>query len=283
LIEALLQGMSEHGYTVGKDVGIEYRFSEDRDDRLPALATELVDQDVALIVTSGVPASFAARDATTTIPVVLGGVAANPVETGLIASLAHPGGNVTGLSQMSSQASSKRLELFKALVPDLSRVAVFWNPTNPAYGPVLKELEGAAPAMSLQLQRVEVRVPEDFAGAFSAATEQQAGALIAPGDPLTTNRPAMVADLSRKHRLPAMMEYRVFPAAGGLISFGADIADLYRRSAAYVDKILKGARPEDLPVEQATKFDLVVNLGAANALGISVSQSVLQQATEVIQ
>jgi putative tryptophan/tyrosine transport system substrate-binding protein len=283
LVEAFLQGLGEHGYTEGKNLGIEYRFSEDHDDRLPALATELVDRDVALIVTSGVPASFAARDATATIAVVLGGVAANPVETGLIASLARPGGNVTGLSQMSSQASSKRLELFKALVPDLSRVAVFWNPTNPAYGPVLKELEGAAPAMNLQLQRMEVRVPEDFTGAFASAIEQRAGALIAPGDPLTTNRPAMVADLSLQHRLPAMMEYRVFPDAGGLICFGADIADLYRRSAAYVDKILKGARPADLPVEQATKFDLVVNLRTASALGLHMPQSVLQQATEIIQ
>jgi putative ABC transport system substrate-binding protein len=130
---------------------------------------------------------------------------------------------------------------------------------------------------------VEVRVPEDFAGGFAAATEQQAGALIAPGDPLTTNRPAMVADLSLRHRLPAMMEYRVFPEAGGLISFGADIADLYRRSAAYVDKILKGARPADLPVEQATKFDLSVNRRTANALGLRIPQAVLQQATEIIQ
>jgi putative ABC transport system substrate-binding protein len=162
-------------------------------------------------------------------------------------------------------------------------VAVFWNQTNPAYGPVLKELEGAAPTLGVQIQRVEVRVPEDFAGAFSAATEQQAGALIAPGDPLTTNRPAMVADLSLKHRLPAMMEYRVFPDAGGLISFGADIADLYRRSATYVDKILKGTKPADLPVEQATKFDLVLNLRTATALGLSMPQTILAQSTEVIQ
>jgi len=282
LIQAFLQGLGEHGYAEGKNIAIEYRFSEDQDDRLHELAAELLDLDVAMIVTSGVPASFAARDATATVPVVLAGVAADPVQTGLIASLAHPGGNVTGLSQMSSQASAKRLELFKAIVPGLSRVAVFWNPTNPAYGPVLKELEGAAPALSLQLQRVEVRVPEDFAGAFAAAIEQRAGALIAPGDPLTTNRPALVADLSLRHRLPAMMEYRVFPDAGGLVSFGADLADLYRRSAAYVEKILKGARPADLPVEQATKFDLIVNLRTAGALGLSMPQSVLAQATEVI-
>jgi putative ABC transport system substrate-binding protein len=283
LIQAFLQGLGEHGYAEGKNIAIEYRFSEDHDDRLHDLAAELIDLDVAMIVTSGVPASFAAREATATVPVILAGVAADPVETGLIASLAHPGGNVTGMSQMSSQASAKRLELFKAIVPGLSRVAVFWNPTNPAYGPVLNELGGAAPALNLQLQRVEVRAPEDFEGAFAAATERQAGALIAPGDPLTTNRPAMVADLSLRHRLPAMMEYRVFPEAGGLLSFGADIADLYRRSTAYVDKILKGAKPADLPVEQASKFDLIVNLRTAGALGLSMPRSVLAQATEVIQ
>lgn len=283
LIEAFRQGLGEHGYTEGQNIAVEYRFSEDRDDRLPALAKELIDLNVAMIVTSGVPASFAARDATSTVPVVLGGVAANPVETGLIASLARPGGNITGLSQMSSQASSKRLELFKAMVPDLSRVAVFWNPTNPAYGPVLKELEGAAPTLGVHVLRVEVRVPEDFAGAFAAATEQHAGALIAPGDPLTTNRPGMVADLSLKSRLPAMMEYKVFPDAGGLISFGADIADLYRRSATYVDKILNGAKPADLPVEQAAKFDLIVNLRTASTLGLSMPPSILAQATEIIQ
>ena len=283
LIEGFRQGLREQGYVEGQNIVIEYRFSEGRNDRLPTLAAELVAMKVRLILASGTPASFAAKEATSTIPIVMGGIAADPVETGLVASLAHPGGNVTGLSQMSSQAGSKRLELFKAIVPGLARVAVFWNPANPAYGPVLKELEGAAPALNLQLQRVEVRVPDDFAGAFAAAIEQRAGALIAPGDPLTTNRPAMVADLSLRHRLPAMMEYRVFPDAGGLISFGADIADLYRRSAAYVEKVLKGARPADLPVEQATKFDLIVNLRTAGALGLGMPPSVLAQATEVIQ
>jgi putative tryptophan/tyrosine transport system substrate-binding protein len=283
LIEAFLQGLREHGYTEGQNVAIEYRFSEDRDDRLPALARELVDRNVALIVTSGVPASFAARDATATIPVVLGGVAADPVETGLVASLARPGGNITGLSQMSSQASGKRLELLKEVIPGLARVAVFWNPINPVYGPVLKQLEVAAPTLGVELQRLEVRVPEDFGGAFASAIGQHADALLIPGDPLTTNRPGAVADLAVKHRLPAMMEYRVFPEAGGLISFGADIADLYRRSATYVDKILKGTRPADLPVEQASKFDLIINVKVAQALGLTIPASVLQQATEVIQ
>jgi putative ABC transport system substrate-binding protein len=202
---------------------------------------------------------------------------------GLVASLAHPGGNVTGMSQMSSRLSGKRLELFKAMVPGLSRVAVFWNPTNPAYGPVLKELEATAPTLGVEVQRLEVRGPEDFESAFEAATRQYAEALIMPGDPLTTNRPRVVADLARQHRLPSMMEDRVFVEAGGLVSLGADIAHLYRRSAAYVDKILKGANPADLPVDQTTKIDLIVNLEAAQAIGLTVPPSVLAQATDVIQ
>jgi putative ABC transport system substrate-binding protein len=283
LVEGFRQGMREHGYVEGETVEVVYRFSGDHDELLPVLASELVDSKVQIIVTSGVPASFAARDATTTIPIVLGGVAANPVETGLIESLAHPGGNITGMSQMSSQVSGKRLELFKEIIPGLNQVAAFWNPTNPTYGPVWKEFEAAAPPLAIRLQRLEVRAADDFEGAFRAATEQRAQALIMPGDPLTTNRPKPLADLAMRHRLPAMMEYRVFPAAGGLLSLGADIADLYRRSATHVDKILKGANPAGLPVEQASKFDLVINLKAAEAIGLTVPQAVLAQATEVIQ
>jgi len=243
LIEGFLQGLREHGYTEGQNILIEYRFSADRDERLPQLAAELVDLKVVLILASGAPASFAAKRATGTIPIVMGGIATDPVETGLVASLAHPGGNVTGMSQMTSQLSGKRLEL----------------------------------------QRWEVRVPEDFEGAFGAATTQRAGALIMPGDPLTTNRPKVVADLALKHRLPAMMDYKEFVDAGGLLSMGADLADLYRRSAAHVDKILKGTNAADLPMEQPTKFNISLNLKTARTLGLTIPQSVLLQATEVIQ
>jgi len=173
--------------------------------------------------------------------------------------------------------------LLKEIVPGLSRVAVFWNPLNPAYGPILKELEAAAQPLGMELQRLEVRVPEDFAGAFQAARKQRAGALIAPGDPLVTNRPRMVADLALKHRLPTMMENKEMAAAGGLLSLGPDIVDSYRRSATLVDKILNGAKPGDLPMEQPTKFDLVVNLTTARALGLTIPQSVLAQTTQVIQ
>jgi putative ABC transport system substrate-binding protein len=283
LIEGLLQGLRERGYVEGKNFVIEYRFSEDRNDRLPALAAELVALKVELIVASGTPASFAARDATKTIPIVMGGIAADPVETGLIASLARPGGNITGMSMMTAQLGGKRLELLRNTVPGLARVAVFWNPPNPAYGPILKELETAAQTLRLQILRVEVRVPGDFEGAFEAAARQGAGALIAPGDPLTTNRPKMLADLALKHRMPAIMDIKEFAEAGGLLSLGLDLVDSYRRAAAHVDKILKGARPGELPMEQPTKFDLSINLKTAQAFGLTIPNSVLVQATELIQ
>ena len=283
VIEGFLQGLREHGYVVGQNIVMEYRFSEGRNERLPELAAELVALKVDLILASGSPASLAAKQATRTIPIVMGSLAANPVETGFIASLARPGGNITGMTEMASQLSGKRLELLKATVPGLSRVAVFWNPPNPAYGPVLKELEAAAPRVGVKLLRLEVRVPEDFEGAFTAAIRQRAGALFIPGDPLVTNRPRVIADLALKYRLPTVTDFRELPGAGGLLSFGPDLVDSYRRAASHVDKILKGANPGDLPMEQPTKFDLVVNLKTARALGLTVPQSVLLQATQVIQ
>jgi putative ABC transport system substrate-binding protein len=213
----------------------------------------------------------------------MGGIAADPVATGLIANLAHPGGNITGMTMMSAPLGGKRLELLTSTVPRLERVAVFWNPANPAYGPILKELETAAPSLRLTLHRVEVRVPADFEGAFEAAVRQRAGALIAPGDPLVTNRPKMVADIALKHRLPTIMENKEFVLAGGLLSLGLDLVDSYRRAATHVDKILKGANPGGLPMEQPSKFDLAVNLRTARALGLTIPTSVLVQATQVIE
>jgi ABC-type uncharacterized transport system substrate-binding protein len=283
LIEGFRQGLREHGYVEGQNIVIEYRFSEDRNDRLPALAAELVAMKVRLILASGTPASFAAKEATSTIPIVMGGIAADPVETGLVATLARPGGNITGMSMMTSQLGGKRLELLQRALSGLTRVAVFWNPPNPAYGPILKELEAAAQTLRLKLQRLEVRVPGDFEGAFEAAVTQRAGALILPGDPLVTNRPRMLADLALKYRLPAMMDIKEFVEAGGLMSLGLDLVESYRRAATYVDKILKGAKPAELPMEQPTKFDLFVNLKTARVLGLTIPQSVLLQATRVIQ
>ena len=283
MIEGFLKGLWEHGYVEGQNIVIEYRFSEDRNDRLPALAGELVALKVRLILASGTPASVAAKQATSTIPIVMGGLVADPVETGLVASLAHPGGNITGMSMMTAPLGGKRLELLKRTVPDLTRVAVFWNPPNPAYGPILKELEAAAPTLGVKLQRLEVRVPGDFEGAFEAAVRQRAGALIAPGDPLVSNRPRMVADLALKYRLPTIMDNKEFAEAGGLLSLGPDLVDSYRRAATHVDKILKGATPADLPMEQPAKFDLAVNLKTARTLGLTIPPSVLAQATQVIQ
>jgi putative ABC transport system substrate-binding protein len=283
LVEGFLQGLREHGYVEGKNIVIEYRFSEDKNERLPALAAELVNLKVELIVASGTPASFAAKEATSTIPIVMGGLAANPVETGVIASLARPGGNITGMTIMSSQLGGKRLELLKEIVPSLARVAVFWNPPNPAYGPILRELEEAAPTLGLKLQRLEVRVPGDFEGAFKAATSQRAGALIAPGDPLLANGRKVIADLALEYRLPATMDIKEFVEAGGLLSLGPDLVDSYRLAATHVDKILKGAKPADLPMEQPSKFDLFVNLKTARILGLAIPQSVLLQATQVIR
>jgi ABC-type uncharacterized transport system substrate-binding protein len=283
LVEGFLQGLREHGYVEGRNIVIEYRFSEDKNDRLPELAAELVGQKVELIVASGTPASFAAKEATSTIPIVMGGIAADPVETGLVASLSHPGGNVTGMSMMTPQLGGKRLALLKEIVPGLARVAVFWNPPNAAYGPILKELEAAAPTLGVKIQRQEVRVPGEIEDAFQAAMRQRAGALIVPGDPLFSNRPKLIADLALKHRLPAMQDLREFVEAGGLLSLGPNLVDSYRRAATHVDKILKGASPADLPMEQPTKLDLFVNLKTGRILGLTIPQSVLLQATKVIQ
>src|SRR5262245_10927140 len=283
MIEGFLRGLREHGYVEGQNILTEDRSSEGRNDRLPELAAELVALKVDLILASGSPASFAARNATRTIPIVRGSLAADPIETGLIASLARPGGNITGMTEMAAPLSGKRLELLKDTMPGLARVAVFWNPPNPAYGPVLRGLEAAAPLLRLKLQRLEVRVPEDFEGALKAAIGQRAGALFVPGDPLVTNRPRVVADLALKYRLPTMTDFRELPEHGGLMSFGPDLVDSYRRAATHVDKILRGANPADLPMEQPTKFDLVVNLKTARALGVTVPQSILIRATQVIQ
>jgi putative ABC transport system substrate-binding protein len=184
---------------------------------------------------------------------------------------------------MSAQLTAKRLQLLTEIVPGLARAAVFWNPLNPSYGPVFKELEAAAQTLGVELQRLEVRDTRDFEGAFEAATRERAGALLVPADPLTTNRPKVVADLALQYHLPTMMERQEFVAAGGLLSLGANLADLYRRSATHVDKILKGANPAELPMQQPTKLDLAINLRTAQALGLTIPQHVLLQATEVIQ
>jgi len=282
MIDGLLEGLRERGYEEGRDFTIEYRFSDDDNSRLPALAAELLAMPVDLIVASGTPASAAARDATATVPIVMGGLAAHPVEAGFIDSFNRPGRNITGMSLMTTQLSVKRLELFKELVPGLSRVAVLWNPPNPTYGPLMREFEAAAPELKLEIWRAEARAPQDFEPAIREATAQGAGALIAPGDPLTTNNIALLANLALKYRMPTLMEYREFAEAGGLLAQGPNLADSYRRCAEHVDKILKGANPAELPMQLPAKLDLVVNVRTAEALGLTIPASILLQA-ELIQ
>jgi putative tryptophan/tyrosine transport system substrate-binding protein len=282
IIDGLLEGLREHGYEEGRNILIEYRFSDDDNSRLPALAAALVELGVDLIVASGTPASVAARDATTTVPIVMGGLAAHPTEAGFVESLHRPGRNITGMSLMTTLLGGKRLEFFTEMVPGLSRVAVFNNPDSPTYPPVLREFDAAAQTLGLEILRLEVRTAADFPGAFELATQAGAGALIAPGDPLTTNQMGPLAGLALQHRMPMLMEYREFAEAGGLMVHGPNLADSYRRCAEHVQKILQGADPATLPMQLPTKLDVVVNLGTARALGIALPPSILFQA-ELIQ
>jgi putative ABC transport system substrate-binding protein len=280
-LDAFRQGMLELGYVEGRDFEIEYRLAEP--DEFPARAAELVNLRVDLILASGTQASLAAKQATSTIPIVMGATA-DPVGVGLVDSLARPGGNVTGMTILSSQVSGKRLQILKETLPGLSRVAVFFNPDNPLYHAVLPELEGAAQALELELGRLEIRGPDDFERAFEAAATVRAGALFVPADVLTTNNRTRIVELAARSRMPALYEIREFADAGGLIAYGANVADLYRRAATrHVDKILKGTKPADLPVEQPTKFDCVINIKAAQALSLTIPPSVVQLASEIIQ
>ncbi|HEV8458500.1 MAG TPA: ABC transporter substrate-binding protein, partial [Methylomirabilota bacterium] len=283
--EAFRQGLRDLGYVEGRNVVIEYRDAEGNVERLPALAAELVALKVDVIVVGGTPAVLAAKQATKTIPIVFT-VAADPVADGLVTSLARPGGNVTGLSNLGPELVGKCLEQLKQAVPGVSRVAVLWQPG--AFGErtekdMLKEAEVAARALGVRPQFVEARGPDDFDRAFSDMTRARAGALTVLLSPMFFNERRRLVDLAAKNRLPAVYQVREFVDAGGLMSYGANLADLVRRAATYVDRILKGAKPGDLPVEQPTKFELVINLKTAKALGLTIPQSVLGRADEVIQ
>ncbi len=280
--EAFKQGLREHGYVEGQSIILERRFGEARVERISDLAAELVRIKVDVIVTSTDLGIAAVKQQTQTIPIVMAN-STDPVATGFVASLARPGGNVTGLSTMSPELSAKRLELLKEAVPGLSRVAIIWNPD--ARGAVLdyKETEGAARSLRLQLQAVEVSRADDFNRAFSALTTGRAEALIvAPSFLFFTNR-GQIASLAQKNRLPSMWQGMDFAEAGGLMAYGPNPAELWRRAATYVNKILKGAKPGELPVEQPTKFELVINLKTAKTLGLKIPQSLLRRADHVIQ
>ena len=284
-VEAFRQGLRDLGYVEGRNLVIEYRDAEGKLERLPALAAELVALKVDLIVAPSTPAVLAARQATGTIPIVFIG-AADAVTSKLVTSLARPGGNVTGLSNVASELVGKRLEQLKQTVPGVSRVAVLWQPgelDERAEKDYLKAAEVAARALGVRLQFVAARGPEDFDRAFSEMTTARAGALMVLPFSMFRNERRRLLDLAAKNRLPAMYPEREYVDAGGLMAYGANLADLFRRAATYVDKILKGAKPGDLPVEQPTKFELVINLKTANALGITIPQSVLLRADKVIE
>ncbi len=281
-IEAFRRGLREFGYVEGQNILLEGRWAGGRNEALPQLAAELVRLKVNLIVIHSSAAARAVQKATTTIPIVIAGVG-DPVGIGLVASLARPGGNITGSSILSPELSGKRLELLKEAVPAVSRVAMLRNPNNPAASLASKETEAAARRLGVQLQVLEVRRREEIDGAVLAMIRERADALIVLPDPMVVSLRERLADLALKNRLPAIFEQREHAEAGGLMAYGASLTDSIRRAAYFVDKILKGAKPGDLPVEQPTKFELVINLKTAKALGLTIPQSVLIRADEVIQ
>jgi putative ABC transport system substrate-binding protein len=281
-IEAFRQALRELGYVEGVNIAIEYRSADGKLDRLPALATELVNVKVNIIVTGGPAPTRAAKEATVTIPIVMA-QGSDPVGNGFVASLARPGGNITGLSSFAAELSGKRLELLKEIIPKLSRVAVLGTSTNPSHAQALKETELAAGAFRVKLQYLDVLDQKDIEIAFRAAAKGRADAVLALTSSVLNSQRTQVTDLAVKSRLPVVYGQREYVEAGGLVSYGTNDNDLYRRAATYVDKILKGTKPADLPVEQPIKFELIINLKAAKQIGLTIPPNVLVRADKVIR
>ena len=281
-IEAIRRGLRDLGYVEGRTIAIEYRWAEGNPERMRELAGELVRLKVDVIVAPSSVYTGAAKRATSTIPIIFMSHA-DPIGSGHVANLARPGGNITGLSIMMTETNVKLLELFKEAVPGLSRVAVVGDPATPSHGPGLKAVEAAGPALGLRIQPVAVRSATEFGSAFSAIVRERAGGVLVLSTPLFIAGAKPLAELALTHKLPSMFAPRHHVEAGGLMSFGPDRADLYRRGAIYVDKILKGAKPADLPAQQPTKFELAINLKTAKALGLTIPPSVLQRADQIIQ
>jgi len=280
-MKAFLEGLRELGYVEGQNIVIEYRSAEGKRDRLPELAAELGRLNLDVIFAYSTVAVRALKKATTTVPLVT--VSGDPVRLGFVASLAHPGGNITGLANLTPELAGKRLELLKAVVPQLSPVAVLWDPDNPGAKLRMRETEAAANSLDIKLQPVAVRKLNDFEDAFSVMKKERAGALVPLRGTLVNTHLQRIVALAAENRLPTMYGSVGFAEVGGLMSYGTRIADLDRRAATYVDKILKGAKPADLPIEQPTKFELVINLKTAKALGLTIPPQVLLQATKVIK
>ena len=280
LVDAFRQGLRELGYVEGQNIAVEYRFAEAKPEALPDLAGELVRLKVNVILTINTAASQVAKNETKTIPIVFTYVA-DPA--GLVASLARPGGNVTGLTTIAAELSGKRLELIKEALPGISRVAYLWNSANPTATRVFRETELASPQLGIQLQPLKVQGADEFQSAFKVATGKRAGVLFVWEDAVLLPHRTRILDLAAKHRLPAASQYREFAEAGGLLSYGPNLPDQFRRAAYYVDKILKGTKPADLPVEQPRKFEFIINLKAAKQMGLTIPPNVLARADKVLR
>ncbi len=281
-IEAFRQGLRELGYVEGKNIVIEWRSTDGKPDRLPALVAELIGLKVDIIISAGAAVTRAAKEATSTIPIVMTNDS-DPVGSGLVASLAQPGGNITGLSNFAPELSGKRLEILREVVPKLSRVAVLGGSTGPTNSPVRREIELAAKALKLQLQYLEVLASKDIEAAFRAANKGRAQAVLTVPNAFLSPQRTQVIEFAVKNRLPTMYHNNRFAEAGGLMFYGVNLLDLDRRAATYVDKILKGRTPADLPVEQPMKFEFIINLKAAKAIGLTIPPNVLVRADRVIR
>jgi ABC-type uncharacterized transport system substrate-binding protein len=281
-LDAFRRGLRQLGYVEGQNLAIDYRSADGRLDRIPELASELVRRNVDIIVTRGTPSALAAKNATATIPIVMAAIG-EPVETGLVASLARPGGNVTGLSAFVTELVAKRVELLREVIPRIARLALLDNMSNRSVPPQWEETKRAAGALGIVPQLLDVRKPEDLERAFDAAVAQRTDALTVGNDSVVIASRRRVAELAEKFRLPTIYATREFVDSGGLLSYAAHYPDLYRRAAAYVDKIFKGEKPADLPVEQPTKFEMVVSLKAAKAIGLEFPPLLLARADEVIE
>ena len=280
--EGFRQGLRDLGYVDGRNVVLEWRWSGGRPDQHPKLALELVQSEVDIIVASGTQAIRAAKQATSAIPIVMA-VSAYPDKIGLVQSLARPGGNVTGLTNLGPELIGKSLQLLKEIAPKVSRVALLSNPASPVEALVLEEILAVAPGVGVEIESIEVRTTDGYASAFAAVTASRCDALFAPGNPINFRNRQRIADFALNSRIPSLYQARLFVEAGGLLSNAPSFTDLYRRAATYVDKILKGTSPADLPVEQPTKFELVINLNTAKALELMIPPSMLIRAAEVIQ
>lgn len=280
-VEALRAGLRDLGYVEGKNIVIKFRWAE-RVEQLPEMAAELVRMKVDLILVSSSTYVEPARQATKTIPIVFA-IHADPVGVGHVASLARPGGNITGLSTLLTDLVAKELEIFKEAVPQTTRIGILWNPTTPSHGPAMQAVEAVGEKLGVQLLLVPAQTVEEFDGAFSTMTRERMRGFLVIASPLSFSQRVPLAELALKHRLPGMFGSRENVEAGGLMSYGADYNDLHRRAARYVDKILKGVKPADLPVEQASKYELIINLKTANALALAIPESLLLRADKVIE